>query len=65
MRNTNGQNLCLNGNLLKTVNGAPDWNSYDFEDYPAVQWKLQNLRKLKETNPDKQSEQLKKLKTIF
>ena len=51
--------------LLGFENGTPDWNLYDFEDYPAIQWKLQNLRKLKETNPDKHSEQLKKLKSIF
>ena len=51
--------------LLRVENGTPDWGLYNFKDFPAVQWKLQNLQKLKETNPDKHSEQLKKLKSIF
>ncbi len=51
--------------LLRFENATPDWSLYDFKDYPAVRWKLQNLQKLKETNPDKHSEQLKKLKSIF
>ena len=51
--------------LLSFENCTPDWNLYNFKDYPAVQWKLQNLQKLKETNPDKHNEQLKKLKTQF
>ncbi len=51
--------------LLSFENCTPNWSLYDFEDYPAVQWKLQNLQKLKETNADKHSAQLKKLKSIF
>lgn len=51
--------------LLSFENGTPDWSLYNFEDYPAVQWKLQNVQKLKETNPEKHSEQLKKLKSKF
>jgi len=31
----------------------PDWTIYDFKKYPAIQWKLQNLEKLKNTNPKK------------
>src|SRR5690606_3143738 len=30
----------------------PDWTIYDFENYPAIQWKLQNLEKLKDNNPE-------------
>ncbi len=43
--------------LLSIKNCTPDWNIYDFERFPAVQWKLQNLGKLKENNPDKHKEQ--------
>jgi len=51
--------------LFSFENGAPDWGLYDFEDFPAVQWKLQNLQKLKETNPEKHSAAFKKLKKQF
>ena len=51
--------------LLSFENGTPDWGLYNFEEYPAVQWKLQNLQKLKETNAEKHSEQLKKLESKF
>lgn len=47
--------------LLSVKNCEPDWNIYDFEKFPAVQWKLQNLRKLKETNPNKHLELYKAL----
>lgn len=43
--------------LLSVKNCEPDWSIYDFERFPAVQWKLQNLRKLKESNPEKHKEQ--------
>lgn len=49
--------------LLSVKNCEPDWNIYDFEKFPAVQWKLQNLRKLKEANPNKHLELYKALKT--
>ena len=51
--------------LLSFENGSPDWGLFDFKDFPAVQWKLQNVNKLKETNPDKHGETLKKLKDKF
>ena len=51
--------------LLSFENGTPDWSLYNFEDYPAVQWKLQNLQKLKETNAEKHSAQFEKLKSKF
>lgn len=31
----------------------PDWTLYDFRKFPSVQWKLQNLKKLKINNSDK------------
>ncbi|PJB72880.1 MAG: nucleotidyltransferase [Alphaproteobacteria bacterium CG_4_9_14_3_um_filter_47_13] len=48
--------------LLSVKNVTPDWSIYDFERFPAVQWKLQNLQKLKTTNPEKHKEQYKALK---
>jgi predicted nucleotidyltransferase component of viral defense system len=37
--------------FLLSVKGLnPDWEVYDWQRFPAVAWKLQNLRKLKETN---------------
>jgi len=40
----------------------PDWAIYDFESYPSVQWKLQNLIKLKTNNPQKHFEGVNFLK---
>lgn len=39
--------------LLSFTNLTPDWEIYDFEKFPAVQWKLQNLTKLKSSNLEK------------
>ncbi len=43
--------------LLRADNAEPDWSLYAFEQFPAVQWKLQNLKKLRDTNPDKHKKQ--------
>ena len=48
--------------LLSVKNVTPDWSVYDFQRFPSINWKLQNLRKLKEINPDKHKEQYKALK---
>ncbi|MGV8944899.1 MAG: nucleotidyl transferase AbiEii/AbiGii toxin family protein [Lutibacter sp.] len=42
--------------LLSFNNLAPDWSIYDFERFPAVQWKLQNLNTLKAKNLEKFNE---------
>jgi len=39
--------------LLGVKSLAPDWSIYDFERFPAVKWKILNLQKLKDTNPEK------------
>lgn len=41
--------------LLGFKNVMPDWSIYDFQRFPSINWKLQNLQKLKENNPDKHS----------
>jgi hypothetical protein len=48
--------------LLGFKNLTPDWNVYDFERFPAIAWKLQNLQRLKESNPDKHEKQYQELK---
>ena len=47
--------------LLSVNNLTPDWNVYDFERFPSVQWKLQNLRTLKESNSYKYLKQYEDL----
>ena len=42
--------------------GNPNWNVYDFERFPAVQWKLKNIRRLKENNLEKHTLQVSSLK---
>ncbi len=42
--------------LLSFNNLTPDWGIYDFERFPAVQWKLQNLSRLKASNLEKFNE---------
>jgi predicted nucleotidyltransferase component of viral defense system len=39
--------------LLSFSDLKPDWGIYDFERFPAIQWKLRNLTKLKADNPEK------------
>jgi Nucleotidyl transferase AbiEii toxin, Type IV TA system len=48
--------------LLGVKNLTPDWEIYDFERFPAVAWKLQNLQKLKDTNPEKHAMLYQELK---
>lgn len=48
--------------LLSVKECEPNWDIYDFARFPAVQWKLHNLVKLKTTNPDKHLEQYEELR---
>lgn len=48
--------------LLSVKNLTPDWSVYDFEKFPAVQWKMRNLQILKDKNPQKHREQYDALK---
>lgn len=47
--------------LLSFVNTTPEWSLYDYELFPAVKWKLQNLTSLKLKNPKKHKEQYRLL----
>ncbi len=49
--------------LLSVKRGEPDWNLFPVEGLerlPAVQWKLENIQKLKQ-NAKKHAEQLRAL----
>ena len=47
--------------ILSVKNVNPDWSIYNFERFPAIAWKLQNLQRLKDKNPDKHREQYEAL----
>lgn len=51
--------------LIGFTNLEPDWSIYDFEKFPSIQWKIQNLMRLKELNPDKHLEQFELLKKVL
>ena len=62
----------LTGNaarFLRTlVEGEPDFDAIDLTsaaDLPAVQWKLQNILKLRDTNPEKHARQRTSLVTLL
>lgn len=46
---TEEDKLCI----LGFKNCTPDWSIYNFEAYPSIKWKLQNLEIIKTTNPAK------------
>ena len=54
--------------LISFESGQPEWTSYEFEyfkDYPSVQWKLLNLKKLAKQNPHKLQAEVEKLLNIL
>ena len=48
--------------LLDFKNLNPNWSIYDFQRYPGIAWKMENLKRLKENNPDKHKNLLASLK---
>lgn len=48
--------------LLRFEQGNPDWSLYDFSIFPAVQWKLLNIQKLKVKNRVKHNKMCETLK---
>jgi len=44
--------------ILDFENATPDWGKYDFSTFPAVQWKLQNIKKLQKVNPGKHQDEV-------
>ena len=51
--------------LISLTEGKPDWSHYNFVDFPAIKWKLHNVKLLKQTNLKKHMKQLKELKKIL
>ena len=54
--------------LLSLHDGTPDFGAIDLSqaaNLPAVRWKLINIGKLKNNNPDKHSEQKGALEALF
>ena len=39
----------------------PDWSIHDFEKFPSIQWKLENLRRFKDKNREGYEEALRRL----
>jgi predicted nucleotidyltransferase component of viral defense system len=54
--------------LISFEEGSPQWESSaynDFMEFPSVQWKLQNVNKLKIQNPAKHRQEVNRLKDYF
>ncbi len=54
--------------LLSFENGEPDWEKCcagDLSRYPSVKWKLQNIAKLKKSNPRKHKTGVEKLRAFL
>lgn len=54
--------------LRTLVGGEPDFDAIGLPsaaNLPAVQWKLQNIRKLRDTNPEKHAVQCESLETLL
>ncbi len=54
--------------LISFEQGVPAWDKCsagDLSAYPSVKWKIQNILKLKDTNPKKYNEGVEKLREYF
>lgn len=54
--------------LISFEDGIPDWSKCcagDLSNYPSVKWKLQNIGKLKKSNPQKHLQGIGKLMQFF
>ena len=51
--------------LLSFAEGNPDWKDFDYSKYPAIKWKQLNIKKLKEDNPIKFRESIKKIEDLM
>jgi len=51
--------------LINFINGEPTWNKTDYSQFPAIRWKLLNIKKLKSNNPKKFQEQVDSLRRLF
>jgi hypothetical protein len=58
--NKSDKQFLLSFNRLK-----PDWSVYDYQCFPSVKWKLSNLVKFKEDNPESFQRQLHRLEELL
>ncbi len=64
------QNLAVDDRkfLISFESGSPEWDKCcagNLSGYPSIQWKLKNIRTLKEINPSKYNEGIEKLKRFL
>jgi predicted nucleotidyltransferase component of viral defense system len=51
--------------LLAFIKGEPDWADVDYSMFPAIRWKMLNMKKLKENNPQKFWKQVELLERVI
>jgi hypothetical protein len=51
--------------LLSFAKGNPNWKNFDYSKYPAIKWKQLNINNLKENDPIKFKESIKKLENLL
>jgi len=51
--------------IISFADAKPNWEFKNYSRFPGIQWKLQNLQKLKSQNPDKFQSQHTELKRIL
>lgn len=51
--------------LLQFKNLSPVWDRYNYETFPSVRWKLYNLERLREKNPEKHAQLYATLKELL
>jgi hypothetical protein len=51
--------------IFEFSKGKPDWTKVDYSNFPAVQWKLLNINKLKNSDQQKYTEQTDILRKIL
>ena len=51
--------------LLSFASGNPIWKDFDYSKYPAIKWKQINISRLKQENPIKFSESVRKLEDLW
>ena len=51
--------------ILGVIDATPDWTIHDFQQFPSIQWKLMNLQKLKDNDPQKHQDNLEQLRALL
>ena len=51
--------------LISVSRCKPNWDIYDFHEYPSIQWKLLNLEKFKVSRGDEFEIHIRSLESLF